>query len=289
MQIDLKNISYQYSGKNKILNDISMTISDGVYGLLGENGAGKTTLIKLLATLNPIQKGSIIIDGLSVEKDYLNIRKRLGYLPQNIEFFKGLSVYDMLEYICVLKGLENNSYDEIKKLLIMFNLIDKKDDKISSLSGGMKQRLGIVQAFLGNPSLVILDEPTVGLDPTERLNFRNRINELSKDRIIIISTHIISDISVIAENIGIMKKGQLLYSGKVENLLKDVSGKICIEKHKTDEIIDQSLYKNIISINRISDYLEVRYIKDKDSDVGYEVKPNLEDAYFYIMKEKSYE
>ncbi|SHH27105.1 ATP-binding cassette domain-containing protein [Tepidibacter thalassicus] len=286
MNVEIKNVSHKYlKNKNKSLDNVNMSITKGIFGLIGENGAGKTTLLKTLATVMPVQDGAISIDGYDITKDIEKVRRHIGYLPQKFDFFESLTVYEMLDYIALLKNVKAEEREhEITLLIQQFNLQDKINSKIKSLSGGMKQRLAIAQSLLGNPKLVILDEPTVGLDPNERLRFRNIINEKSGERIIIISTHIISDIAMLCNNIGIMKKGKVVYCGSIDNLLELVEGKIYVDKLNIHDEVDRTKYKKIISILRKKNVVEVRFILDTPLDATYEqVTPTLEDAYFYIM------
>lgn len=286
MDVEIKNLSQKYfKSKNKSLDNVNMSITNGIFGLLGENGAGKTTLLKTLATVMPVQDGSISIGGYDITNEIGKVRKYIGYLPQKFDFFESLTVYEMLDYIALLKNVRAEERErEITLLIQQFNLQDKTNSKIKSLSGGMKQRLAIAQSLLGDSKLVILDEPTVGLDPNERLRFRNIINEKSDERTIIISTHIISDIAMLCNNIGIMKKGKVVFSGSIDNLLEFVEGKIYVDKLDIQEKIDRTKYKKLISILRLKNYVEVRFILETPSDSRYEqVIPTLEDAYFYIM------
>lgn len=286
MNVEIKDVSKKYlKSKDKSLDSVNMSITKGIFGLLGENGAGKTTLLKTLATVMPVQEGIITIDGYDITKDVENIRKHIGYLPQKFDFFESLTVYEMLDYIALLKNVKEEEREhEIMSLIEQFNLQDKTNSKIKNLSGGMKQRLAIAQSILGDSKLVILDEPTVGLDPNERLRFRNIINEKSDERTIIISTHIISDIAMLCNNIGIMKKGKVVYCGSVDNLLEHVDGKIYVDKLHIHDKIDRTKYKKIISILRKKNIVEVRFIMDTPLTETYEqVTPTLEDAYFYTM------
>ncbi len=285
MNIEIKNVSKKYlKSKNKSLDKVNMSITKGIFGLLGENGAGKTTLLKTLATVMPVQDGVISIGGHDITKDVEKIRKHIGYLPQKFDFFESLTVYEMLDYIALLKNVKAEEREhEITLLIQQFNLQDKTNSKIKNLSGGMKQRLAIAQSLLGDSKLVILDEPTVGLDPNERLRFRNIINEKSGERTIIISTHIISDIAMLCNNIGIMKKGKVVYCGSIDNLLELVEGKIYVDQLHIHDEIDRTKYKKPISILRKKNTVEVRFILDTPLVATYEqVTPTLEDAYFYI-------
>ena len=291
MDIKITNLSKKYlASKIKCLNDINVSINEGVYGLLGENGAGKTSLLKTIATILPIQTGNIQVNGKNYNDSIQEIRNIIGYLPQKFEFFNNLTVYETLDYILSLKKIKNNAQNrrkEIHEIIEKINLQEKINSKINNLSGGMKQRLAIAQALIGDSKLIILDEPTVGLDPGERLRFRNLINEYEKNRIIIISTHIISDISILCENIGIMKKGKLIYSGLITGLLEKIEGKIFIDEISDINDMNKKIYKNLISVTRKKNKLELRFFlehfnKNEDKCL-IEVSPTLEDAYFYLM------
>ena len=291
MNIKITNLSKKYlKSKTKCLNDINVSINEGVYGLLGENGAGKTSLLKTIATILPIQTGNIQVDGKNYNDSIQEIRNIIGYLPQKFEFFNNLTVYETLDYILSLKKMKDNPQNrrkEIYEIIEKINLQEKINSKINNLSGGMKQRLAIAQALIGNSKLIILDEPTVGLDPGERLRFRNLINEYEKNRIIIISTHIISDISILCENIGVMKKGKLIYSGLITDLLEKIEGKIFIDEIFDINDMNKKIYKNFLSVTRKKNKLELRFFlehfnKNEDKCL-IEVSPTLEDAYFYLM------
>ena len=291
MNIKITNLSKKYlKSKTKCLNDINVSINEGVYGLLGENGAGKTSLLKTIATILPIQTGNIQVDGKNYNDSIQEIRNIIGYLPQKFEFFNNLTVYETLDYILSLKKIKDNPQKrrkEIYEIIEKINLQEKINSKINNLSGGMKQRLAIAQALIGDSKLIILDEPTVGLDPGERLRFRNLINEYEKNRIIIISTHIISDISILCENIGVMKKGKLIYSGLITDLLEKIEGKIFIDEIFDINDMNKKIYKNFLSVTRKKNKLELRFFlehfnKNEDKCL-IEVSPTLEDAYFYLM------
>lgn len=291
MNIKISNLSKKYlANKIKCLDNINVSINEGVYGLLGENGAGKTSLLKTIATILPIQKGNIQVDGKNYYDSIQEIRNIIGYLPQKFEFFNNLTVYETLDYILSLKKISDNPQNrrkEIYEIIEKINLQEKINSKINNLSGGMKQRLAIAQALIGDSKLIILDEPTVGLDPGERLRFRNLINEYEKNRIIIISTHIISDISILCENIGIMKKGKLIYNGLITDLLEKIEGKVFIDEISDINDMNKKIYKNLISVTRKKNKLELRffweYLNKNENKRLIEVAPTLEDAYFYLM------
>ncbi|GFI22437.1 ABC transporter ATP-binding protein NatA [Lachnospiraceae bacterium] len=280
MPILIQNLSKQYNkGKVNALSEINTIIPEGTFGLLGENGAGKSSLLKILATISAMDKGKVSYDEYDIVKNTDTIRNIIGYLPQRFDFFEKLTVYEMLEYIALLKETSNYK-DEILGLIEEFNLSGKENFKISKLSGGMKQRVAIAQALLGSPKYVILDEPTVGLDPTERLRFRNILNKRKQQFNLILSTHIISDVAMMCDNVGIMKTGKIIYNGSVQNLLKKVEGKIFVEMVSNDSDIDEKKHNKIISVIRKPEGLEIRYIAE---DGQYSVMPTLEDAYFYMI------
>jgi ABC-type multidrug transport system ATPase subunit len=287
MDIEVKNLSKKYLiNKNKSLDNVNLSIPKGVFGLIGENGAGKTTLLKSLATLLPISEGSVTIFNYNLPKEGNEVRSILGYLPQKLDLFDNLTVFEMLDYIALLKNIldKDERKRQIIALLNQFNLDNKINSKIKHLSGGMKQRLGIAQCLLGNPKLIILDEPTVGLDPNERLRFRNIINEIAQDKIVIISTHIISDISMMCENVAIMNKGHVIYCGSSYDLTEKVKDKVYVDEIDSSSTVNNSLYEKIISITRKKSKLEVRFISEEIEarDKYHLTEPTLEDAYFYM-------
>lgn len=285
MKIKIKELTYTYKhSKKNSLQDISLEITPGAYGLVGANGAGKTTLLKIIATLLPFTKGVIEINGMNVKDNLREIRTQIGYVPQKIEFFEMLSVNEFLSYIGLNKAITSEEINEsIEYWLKKFNLMDKKDVKIKSLSGGMKQRVAIIQALLGDPQILILDEPTVGLDPIERMRFKNVITEIKTDKIIIISTHIISDISALCDKIGVMVDGTMLYSGEIETLIEQAKGKISTKIISEDETIPEEIMNRVISIQRFKDKIYLKLIDPSNSENL--VVPDLEDAYFLKIKE----
>lgn len=285
MTIEIRDLSKRYKKNSKYsLCNVNMDIPNGIFGLIGENGAGKTTLLRILTTQLHYDKGSIVVQGKELSDDAHEVRKSLGYLPQNIELFENLTTFEMLDYIATLKNIapKEKRTKEIKNIISLVNLDNKIDSKIKYLSGGMKQRIGIAQSLLGNPKLVILDEPTVGLDPSERLRLRNIIMEVGKKSTVILSTHIISDIAMMCENVAIMGQGSVLFAGEINKLLKLVENKIFVMNTPENQKLDSDLYDRIISITRKGKNLEVRYVSDVDEKNNKAV-PTLEDAYFYVM------
>lgn len=283
--IYIRNLTKTY-GKTTILDKINLEIKEGVYGLLGENGAGKTTLMRILSTLLIYDCGSVEVYNNLIPKDKQQIRKFLGYLPQHFDFFPNITVFNAMDYFAELKDISkgNKRKDEIMTLLEQVNLKSEMNKKIKQLSGGMKQRLGIAQALLGSPKLIVFDEPTVGLDPGERLSFRNLINEIGEDKIIILSTHIITDISSSCESLAILKKGSIVYSGYIDNLLREVEGKVYTIEVDKKEVKNLMKVVNILSIQRKKENVEVRFLAMELPQKyinAVNINPTLEDAYFY--------
>ena len=213
--IEIKNIAKKYKDKDA-LKGISMTLENGIYGFLGANGAGKTTLINIIAGVKKPTEGQILYNNEEIVKLGDDYREVLGYLPQKVAMYSNLTGMQYIDYMCILKGIKDKTEREkqITSVLEKFNLLDVKNKKIGAYSGGMQQRLAIAQSFIGHPRVVLLDEPTVGLDPEERIRFKSAISELAKDAIVIVSTHILSDLSELADVLCMFKQGNLVYIGK---------------------------------------------------------------------------
>lgn len=284
--IGISNLNYQYKrNARKVLDNISLEIKQGVYGLVGANGAGKTTLLKIIATLLPFENGDLFIGDFDAKFDLSKIRSQIGYVPQRFEFFEMLTVYDFLYYIGLNKKIPSEELNNsIIYWLNKFNLVDKQTEQMKSLSGGMKQRVAIIQSLLGNPKVLILDEPTVGLDPIERLRFKNIINEIKRDKIIIISTHIISDVSALCDTIGIMSDGKILYSGAIDELINEAKGKISTLVIDENDNIPEEIMDRVISIRRFENKIYLKVISEENRDNS--VTPDLEDAYFLRIKKE---
>lgn len=277
--LECRNVDQIYK-TTQALSDVSFTLDKGVYGLVGENGAGKTTLFKLLTGQMNLQKGSILIDGETPDKAKL----RVGYLPQKFDFFHTLRVYESMEYIAALKGVaEERKQAEIDHWLKQVNLFAEKDKKAGALSGGMRQRLGIAQAFLGDPEYVFLDEPTIGLDPKERVAFRNMVNEVGAEKVIMISTHIIEDVRATCENILVLHKGRILYDGTTQHFIDSMEQKIYTIEIPRKRLAEFSSVLDIISIKLFGEELEIRFV-DREYPIELPDKKletcTLEDAYF---------
>lgn len=285
MELCIDRISKQY--KNKIAVDrVSLTLNKGVYGLLGANGAGKTTLMRMMCGLLKPTSGTITYDSMDVSEEHY--REVLGYLPQDFGYYPDFTAYDFMIYMASLKGL-NKAQAKIKtdQLLTMVSLNESAKKKIKTFSGGMKQRLGIAQALLNDPEILILDEPTAGLDPKERVRFRNLISTLGNDRIVLLSTHIVSDIEHIADTILVMKDGQLIHTGGLNEIIKVIENKVfeCVTDTKTAEGL-MSTYP-IINIRQEKEQVFLRLVAEsKPLDEAVSVPASLEDLYLYYFSEE---
>lgn len=283
-KIVIKDVDKFY-GKKQALKNIDLTIEPGMFGLLGRNGAGKTTLMKTLAALHGKQHGEITVCGIPVENSK-KIRSIIGYLPQDFSMYPSMTVYECLDYLGLLSGMENRLRRErIEMLVRRVNLTEHKNKKVKALSGGMKRRLGIAQALLHDPRVLIVDEPTAGLDPEERIRFRNLLCEVAEDRIVILSTHIVGDIEATCENIAIMNSGEILWQGTVANLIKEAEDKVytChVPKKFLPQIKKDFLVTGILVQG---EYTTVRIISDGAPDIQNAVpaEPGAEDAYMYCL------
>lgn len=282
--IVLEHVSKFY-GKKQALNDINLTIHQGMFGLLGRNGAGKTTLMKTLATLHEKRSGKIEICGIPVEQA-AQIREITGYLPQDFSMYPNMSVYECLDYLGALSGMAGATRSkEINRLLKKVNLAEQRKKKVKALSGGMKRRLGIAQALLHNPKVLIVDEPTAGLDPEERIRFRNLLCEVAEERIVILSTHIVGDIEATCENIAILNEGEILFQGTVSELLEDAQGKVysvTADKKELPQIKKQYIVTGMLSQGG---FMKLRIISENVPEMEGCVleEPNCEDAYMYCL------
>lgn len=285
--LTIKNITKKY-GDFCALKNINMEFKNGVYGLLAPNGAGKTTLIKMIATLIFPSEGEILYNGENIVAMDEKYRDILGYLPQDFGYYKNYSPNKFLMYLAALKGIEKSvAKDKIKELLKLVALEDVADKKMKKFSGGMIQRVGIAQALLNDPKILILDEPTAGLDPKERVRFRNLLSELSRDRIIIVSTHIVSDIEFISNEIVMIKDKELLYKDTIDNICEKLHGKVFETEIENNEIID--FRKNYLSLSEKQEHgkVKVRFISEKPYDKTWSlVYPSLEDVFLYEYQDE---
>ena len=284
MKLEIRNLTKQY-GKKAAVNRLNLSLTKGVYGLLGANGAGKTTLMRLICGIQAPTSGKITLNGREMEVLGENYRKYLGYLPQQFPYYPDFSAMDYLLYIATLKDLdEKKAKEKSKELLETVGLTKNGRQKIRTFSGGMKQRLGIAQAMLNDPYILVLDEPTAGLDPKERVRFRNLISAFSKERIVILSTHIVSDIEYIADQILIMKDGELICSGTEQGITASVKGYVWKCNVSTDvaqKLCNQYMVSNLRNGSE-ENQAELRIISEKCPFPAAELaEETLEDAYLY--------
>ena len=287
MELAIDMLTKQY--KNKIAVDrVSIKLKPGVYGLLGANGAGKTTLMRMICDIQNPTSGQIKYNGTDIKKLGEDYRQVLGYLPQDFGYYPDFTAYDFLMYIAALKGLSKEKAEmRVNELLQIVNLENEKKQKVKTFSGGMKQRLGIAQAMLNNPKILILDEPTAGLDPKERVKFRNLISSFSQDKIVILSTHIVSDIEFIADEIIVMKAGKMILTGTPEELLQDLRGSVwkCVAYDKKEVEMLNHKYC-IINIHQENNTTELRIVsRQKPTVNAVNIEPNLEDLYLAYFQD----
>jgi ABC-2 type transport system ATP-binding protein len=290
MNLTIKNLSKTYPNGVQALKNISLTISNGMFGLLGPNGAGKSTLMRIIATIQDPDSGEISLDGINVLTQKTTVRQILGYLPQEFGLDPKVITEDLLEHFAILKGISNSKErkQSVKTLLHQANLYESRKKRLGSLSGGMKQRFGIAQALIGNPKLLIVDEPTAGLDPEERLRFHNILSEIGEQVVVILSTHIVDDVSDLCSQMAIISEGQLLLVSSPQDALGQLKGKIWtkpIEKAALSEYKDKF---NILSTRLFGGKTKLRIHNSNAPESDFEQsEPILEDVYFHTIKTHS--
>ncbi|WP_370830636.1 ABC transporter ATP-binding protein [Clostridium sp.] len=288
MTINIKGLTVEFNNGTKAIDNLNLNIEKGIYGLLGENGAGKTTLMRVLTTILPVSKGNILINGINLEKNnYEMIQKQIGYLPQELEVYPSLTVRDSLEYLGRMSGIPKNiCKDRIDYYLEKTGLIDKQNKKNKQLSGGMKRRVGLVQALLNEPPILIVDEPTTGLDPEERIKIRNLLVDFGETRTVIFSTHVIEDIASTCNKLGIMQKGNLVFNGEINELLKIAETHVwnCLITNEK-ELLELSKYAIISSKQYVDGKIMTKIISEEKPRIDcIRAEVTLEDAYLYMMK-----
>ena len=280
MEINIQNVSMTYPSGKQALKDLNLDLkAPSLIGLLGPNGAGKSTLMKLLVAALMPTGGSILVDGQALPKTDRLLKARLGYLPQDFGLFDELTVTQFLDYMAALKGISNTKA-AIKKTIQAVNLEEKAKSKIRTLSGGQRQRVGIAQALLGNPPFLIFDEPTVGLDPEERIHFRNLFSRTAEDRLVLLSTHIIEDVQSVCDQIVVINHGNILFTGTPEQLIQSAAGHVGVFWEK-DEVQEKGLH--ITARVNTSQGIRCRAVADKLPAYAQADEPSLEDAYLYLI------
>lgn len=290
MKIEIRDLSMVYPNGNQALKNLNIDLEPGIFGLLGPNGAGKSSLMRILVTLMKPTSGVVLLDGKDIQKHRKELRSILGYLPQDFRFFTSLKTWEFLDYSAALAGMKNRKerIREVDRMLDQVGLLEVRDRKANKLSGGMKRRLGIAQALIGNPRLIIVDEPTTGLDPDERIRFRNILSGLSRnDVIIILSTHIVGDISSTCQKMALLNKGEIVFSGPPESLVREAKGHVFRLNLTEYEFEKAKEEYNIISTLPVETGWEVQIVADTPPDRNaVPIEPNIEHAYVYYMEHK---
>ncbi|WP_317259102.1 ABC transporter ATP-binding protein [Paenibacillus sp. J5C2022] len=289
LKLSIEQVHKQY-GRKKVLQDICCELTEGVYGFLGANGSGKTTLMRILAAVSRPTKGHIRFDGADIGELDDRYRELIGYLPQQIGLYRSFTVMKFLLYIAALKGIaKDEAHAKAKKMLEWVGMADMASLKMGKLSGGQKQRVGIAQALLNDPHILIVDEPTAGLDPKERIRFRNLLATISQKRIVLLSTHIVSDIEYIAKEILVLKQGRLIEKAEPRSLLDRIRGSVWVMQVSEDEVSALQKRLRISSIMRQADgSVLVRVLSLSEPDRRAEIaEPNLEDLYLHYFDEEA--
>ncbi|HWB28309.1 MAG TPA: ABC transporter ATP-binding protein [Chitinophagaceae bacterium] len=290
MQLSIQSLSKTYSNGVQAIKNVSLTLNEGMFGLLGPNGAGKSSLMRTIATLQEADEGSISFDEIDVLKQKTALRRVLGYLPQEFGVYPKISAEEMLDHIAQLKGVADKKErrELAGYLLDKVNLAKDKKKNLGTYSGGMKQRFGIAQALIGKPKLIIVDEPTAGLDPAERNRFYNLLSEIGENTIVILSTHIVEDVSTLCSRFAIIFQGQVLYSGTPDEAVNELEGKIFSKSILKSEIADYSSRFKVISTQLKAGQLYIRILSEADPGNGFsKTAPNLEDVYFSNIGQKT--
>jgi ABC-2 type transport system ATP-binding protein len=290
VQIRIENLNKIYKGGSYALNNLNLEIPNGMFGLLGPNGAGKSTLMRILVTLMKPTSGKVFFNDYELSKNRREIRQMLGYLPQDFSFFSKLKTYEFLDYTARLAGMKNAAARRtaVEQMLEEVGLFEARDRNANKLSGGMKRRLGIAQALINDPKVIIVDEPTTGLDPEERIRFRNLLSTIStRDVIIILSTHIVGDISSTCHDMALLNKGKLAFAGSPEDLVKEAEGNVWQIQATETEYLEINEKYPVISTIPIDGGWEVQVVSPEINGYqGKQIAPNLEHAYVHFMENK---
>jgi len=283
MELTIQNISKTYPNGVEALKNVSLKIGNGMFGLLGPNGAGKSTLMRTIAALQDSDEGTITVGDIDVSKDKQSLREILGYLPQEFGVYPKISANDLLDHLAVMKGITDTKQrkEVVESLLHQTNLWEAKDQKLGTYSGGMKQRFGIAQALIGDPKLIIVDEPTAGLDPMERNRFHNLLSEIGENVIVILSTHIVDDVSDLCNNMAIILNGEVHLVGEPIQLIKKLDQKVWKGLIEKSELVEIEKENDVISSRLYLGKVQVRILSESPIQNGFEsVSPEIEDLYF---------
>lgn len=281
--LKISGLEKTYSNGVKALNDVNLEIENGLFGLLGPNGAGKSSLMRTLATLQEADAGTAFLNEIDVLNQPQELRKVLGYLPQEFGVYPKFSAEQLLNHLAVLKGIVNKKERKelVNYLLDKVNLYEKRKNNVDGFSGGMKQRVGIAQALIGNPQLIIVDEPTAGLDPGERNRFYNLLADIGKEVIVILSTHIVADVRELCSNMAIMNQGEIVYKGRPQTAMNELEGRVYHKLVEKENLEQYAQNYRIISNKMIAGKPSIHILSDENPGNGFEaVAPNLEDVFF---------
>jgi ABC-type multidrug transport system ATPase subunit len=285
--LEIQNLSKTYPNGVQALRDVSLRIPAGMYGLLGPNGAGKSTLMRTVATLQQADTGTIRFDGLDVLNQPAELRKKLGYLPQDFGVYPRVSALAMLDHMAVLKGFSNKKTrrELLDNLLHQTNLHDVRKKALAGFSGGMRQRFGIAQALIGDPQIIIVDEPTAGLDPEERNRFLNLLSDIGENKVVILSTHIVDDVTNLCPRMAIIALGRIVHEGRPSDLINDLRGSVWARTVERREVEEYSARHNVISTKLYAGRNILHVLSDTDPGDGFEAHdPDLEDVYFSTLQ-----
>ena len=284
--LSISHLSKTYPNGVRALDDVSLEVGKGLFGLLGPNGAGKSSLMRTIATLQEPDAGTIVFDGLDVIADPRGLRRRLGYLPQDFGVYPKIPALDLLDHLAVLKGVTNKAQRtaQVHSLLQLTNLYDVRKRAVSTYSGGMKQRFGIAQALLGDPALIIVDEPTAGLDPEERNRFHDLLSEIGENVVVILSTHIVDDVSDLCSRMAVLAGGRVLVEGKPSELIERLSGRVWRKTIRKDAIPQYRAAHTVLSTRLFAGETRIHVLADARPEEGFESVPSdLEDVYFSVL------
>ena len=292
MELLIQNISKTYANGVRALKGVSLTIPTGMFGLLGPNGSGKTTLMRSIATLQEVDHGSIHLNGLDVLRQKEDVRRVLGYLPQEFGLYPSVTALQLLSHLAFLKGItqRRERFETVASILRQTNLWDARNRKLGTFSGGMKQRFGVAQALLGNPELIIVDEPTAGLDPEERSRFLNLLSEIGENVVVILSTHIVEDVSELCTNMAIIEEGKVRYTGRPQPAIDTIRGKTWRTVITRTQLAEYEQKYEIISKRLAAGKTILHVLSPERPDPSFEpVQPDLRDVYFSILSSSEQE
>lgn len=284
--LEIKDLTKTYSNGVKALDNVSLSIGNGMFGLLGPNGAGKSSLMRTLTTLQEPDEGKVLFKGIDIHQNPQALRKQLGYLPQDFGVYPKISAYQLLHHFAVLKGIVDKSEreDQVNALLQQTNLYEKRKKAVGTFSGGMKQRFGIAQALLGNPKLIIVDEPTAGLDPEERNRFNNLLSEIGESVVVILSTHIVEDVSDLCQEMAILSEGKIILKGKPPQLIDKLKGQVWCKIIPKERLPVYKKEMCVISTRLFAGQTQLYVLSDSRPEAGFDqLSPSLEDVYFSVL------